>query len=374
MEDQSKNSPIGTYDIIQNDIDKRELTGRYYYRVYNPVSLKKIEVANDAQESLSDAIKKIYQKSGQIQGLSFFENDFDSKNKLMYKQEMMGIAETDKMQFDLSDVFGNKDLPYFIWLEELYNVQNDKAALTEKKILLAKVEIMDKKYPFRNVQIWEKTRIEKVSLRGYNPPAPENIHDLMNELEEYSSSVLEQEPIIKAGLISYQFLTIMPYEKNNEIWNSFLLNAYFREQKIGSDYYIPFARYFLEREEERKMVMIRVRGTGDIKLWLGFFVEIVLTAFERTNEMIMELSEIKRHVATSIQEEKSQAVLMDVVTYMEKNPIFAISDVGHELNISYNTAAKSVNILENENIVKEVSDKQRYRLYVYERYLQEILK
>ncbi len=54
--------------------------------------------------------------------------------------------------------------------------------------------------------------------------------------------------------------------------------------------------------------------------------------------------------------------------------VFVIHDIEQEFQIAYNTAAKSVAILEKHDLVKKISNKQRYRVYCYEHYLKEIIK
>ena len=54
--------------------------------------------------------------------------------------------------------------------------------------------------------------------------------------------------------------------------------------------------------------------------------------------------------------------------------MFIISDIEKKFEIAYNTAAKMVSILEKHGLVKEISKKQRYRIYCYEKYVEEILK
>lgn len=51
-----------------------------------------------------------------------------------------------------------------------------------------------------------------------------------------------------------------------------------------------------------------------------------------------------------------------------------VHDIEQEFHTAYNTVAKSVAILERNDLVREISSKQRYRVYCYEQYLKEIMK
>lgn len=143
---------------------------------------------------------------------------------------------------------------------------------------------------------------------------------------------------------------------------------------MGTGYYVPFARYLSEQDTERKYIMQQVRETGDYDVWIRFFLKILELAYMRTNQMLMQLEQIHKDTVCAISGEKQKAFLHDVIIFIEDNPIFGIGDIEKELHASYNTAAKSVAILENHGLVREMSHKQRYRIYSYEKYLQEILK
>lgn len=166
----------------------------------------------------------------------------------------------------------------------------------------------------------------------------------------------------------------MPYEEDNEIWISILLNSFFRKQGMGSNYYIPFARYFAEQDAERKMAMRHTRESGDYAIWVRFFIHVVEMAVAKMNQAIMQLEQIHKDTLASIEKEKQKILLQDVSAFMEENPVFVIHDIEQEFHTAYNTAAKLVAILEKHDLIKEISNKQRCRVYCYERYIREILR
>lgn len=63
---------------------------------------------------------------------------------------------------------------------------------------------------------------------------------------------------------------------------------------MGSDYYIPFARYFVEQDAERKSAMRQVRESGDYSKWISFFIRVVEMAVAKTNKAIMQLEQFIR--------------------------------------------------------------------------------
>lgn len=365
----------GRYEMICDERGIVNSDGRFCYRTYIPTPLTLIDYEQFATCELGSRLGFIYKEIGIQQGLAFHESNFSGKNRQFYKQEIIALLENQDNQISLTDIFSCQ-MPQNIWKYlSFYDCMENGNAPTVKKILFGKVQGKNQKFLFREKQIWEETRVKRVSIRGYNPPAPERVPELMLDLYNYNSSEnSEIDVIIKAGFLCYQFLTIMPYEENNEVWVSILLNSFFREQGIGTDYYVPFARYLLEKQDERKRVMQQVREKCNYDVWIRFFLKILKMSYVRTNQTVMQFEKIEKDAYSVISEEKTKAMLQDVIIFMENNPIFVIGDIEKNFHTAYNTAAKSVGILEKHGLVREMSNKQRYRIYTYEKYIQEILK
>ncbi|MCM1154328.1 MAG: Fic family protein [Roseburia sp.] len=282
--------------------------------------------------------------------------------------------ENNEIEVQLTDVFSLRLTDDVSAKMDLYECLENQQGHICNDIFSGNIKIKHKNAAFRQNQIWENAKFKKVSFSEYNPPTPEKVPELMKELEIYWNEEIKAEPVIKAGLFTYQFLTIMPYEENNEIWLSILLNSFFRRQGMGSDYYIPFARYFAEQNMERETAMRHTRESGDYVIWIHFFINVMEMAVAKTNQAIMQLEQIHKNTLASIEKEKQQLLLQEVSAFMEENPVFVIHDIEREFRTAYNTAAKSVAILEKHGVIKEISNKQRYRVYCYEKLIREILK
>lgn len=365
----------GRYEMICDERSSADSDSRFYYRAYIPAPLALTDYEQFITNESGNRLGSIYKEIGMQQGLAFHEDNFNGKNRQFYKQEIISFLGNQDEQITLADIFSNQmSEKIWKWLS-FYDCMENGNSLTIQNILLGKVQEKNQKFLFRKKQIWEETRIKRGSLGGDNPPAPERISELMLDLYNYKRSEDKKiDIIIKAGFICYQFLTIMPYEENNEVWVSILLNSFFREQGIGTGYYIPFARYFLEQQDERKRVMGQVRENCNYGVWIQFYLKILEKSYMRANQMVIQLEQIKKDAYSAISEEKTKMLLQDAIVFMEDNPVFVIGDIEKNLHTAYNTAAKSVGILEKHGLVREISNKQRYRIYAYEKYIQEILK
>ena len=375
MADRMEENKAGKYELVKNDAEKAKTEGgRLYYQTYIPANLKHVKVAEDVE---SAELKQIYQEIGKMQGLAFFERNLEGKNRKLCMQEVTAMLENEGNKPELPDRFSNQPVNEIKEKMKTYTFFDKENSLSVRKILQGRTQAGGRIYEYRNVQVWEDKEVKRVSLREHNPAAPKHIPELMKGLEEYSIRKDLPDPIIHAGLLCYQFLTIMPFEEDNELWAGLLINCFLREhlqqQGISTEYYIPFGRYLLDSEEERKEAMRQVRESGDYSIWLHYFIEMARRALERTNRMIMAVEQLHKESFSSIIKEKQRELLQDIIIYMEETPVFAVADIEEAFDIAYNTAAKMINILKKHDIVREISERQRYRIFCYESYVQEIL-
>lgn len=374
MADNMGGNRAGRYEVVRNQKGTADAGGRVYYQTYIPADLKWVDESSFVTDELHSRLNAIYREIGRQQGLCFYESDFKGKNMQLYKQELAAVLENKGASIELADIFGFHVKDEISSKLEFYNAMGDNGSFTCMDILMGMVQIQKKAYRFRKHQIWEESSVRRISLREHNPPVPERVIDLMMDLDDYRRKETKADAIVRAALLCYQFLTIMPYEEDNEIWAGILLNRFLREQGYDLNYYIPFTKYLLSQDEDRKNRMKQVRENEDYQGWIWFFLQVVEDALTQTNQTIMQLEQIHKDTLSVISGEKQKTLLKKILDYMEKYPIFIIGDIEKTFDVAYNTAAKAVLMLEKKGIVKEISHKQRYRIYSYDRYLKELLR
>lgn len=67
--------------------------------------------------------------------------------------------------------------------------------------------------------------------------------------------------------------------------------------------------------------------------------------------------------------EKSASVLNSLCDYLVQKPLVSIQEISDALQISYNTATKYVKMMEELEILKQINEQSRYRIFSYDKYL-----
>lgn len=203
------------------------------------------------------------------------------------------------------------------------------------------------------------------------PPPPEHVLDLMSDLEAFIHADTPEIPsLIKAGMVHVQFETIHPFLDGNGRLGRLLITFLLCTQGILKEPTLYLSLYFKTHRRHYYDLLQRVRERGDWETWLEFFLdgitETSLQAAEAARE-ILSLFEADRHRIESLGRPAASA--LRVHQLLQQKPIVGIPDAAQKLGISAPTIAKSIQHLERLGIIREITGKQRGRMFVYGDYL-----
>jgi Fic family protein len=203
------------------------------------------------------------------------------------------------------------------------------------------------------------------------PPPPDRVLDLMSELEAFIHADTPEIPaLVKAGLVHVQFETIHPFLDGNGRVGRLLITLLLCAQGILKEPVLYLSLYFKAHRRHYYDLLQQVRERGAWEDWIGFFLdgiaETSLQAAEAARE-ILGLFEADRERIESLGRPAASA--LRVHQLLQQKPIVGIPNATQRLGLSAPTIAKSIQHLEALGIVREITGKQRGRLFVYGGYL-----
>ena len=117
-------------------------------------------------------------------------------------------------------------------------------------------------------------------------------------------------------------------------------------------------------------LLMRVRQTGDWEAWIEFF----LTGVKETSEQAV--SAARRILALLDSDRKKIEALgrpaasaLRVFQHAQTSPILSIPATAQKLGISFPTVTSAINHLQKLGLLREITGRQRRRLFVYDAYL-----
>ncbi|AGA33914.1 filamentation induced by cAMP protein Fic [Thioalkalivibrio nitratireducens DSM 14787] len=203
------------------------------------------------------------------------------------------------------------------------------------------------------------------------PPPPDRVLDLMSDLEAFIHADTPEIPaLVKAGLVHVQFETIHPFLDGNGRVGRLLITLLLCAQGILQEPVLYLSLYFKAHRRQYYDLLQQVRERGAWEAWIEFFLdgiaETSLQAAEAARE-ILGLFEADRERIEGLGRPAASA--LRVHQLLQQKPLVGIPDAAQRLGLSAPTIAKSIQHLADLGIVREITGKQRGRLFVYGGYL-----
>jgi len=114
----------------------------------------------------------------------------------------------------------------------------------------------------------------------------------------------------------------------------------------------------------------RVRATGDWETWIEFFLTGVKETADQaasTARRILALFEEDHRKIEALG--RPAASVLRVFQHLQTNPILSITKAAEKLSVSFPTVAKSLEHLHRLGILREITGRQRDRVFIYDRYV-----
>ena len=224
---------------------------------------------------------------------------------------------------------------------------------------------------FRRSQNWIGGQGSTLRTARYIPPCPEDMDQAISDLEKYINSDDDNDLLVRAALLHYQFETIHPFLDGNGRVGRLLITLFLMENKVLSTPSL-YISYFLKKNRiEYYDRMTEVRSKGNYEQWVKFFLTAIYECSQDAIQTIDKLTALHEKNEKKVSGMKRAAKnTMSVFRYLEKNPIIDIGKTSESLDLSFNTVSSAINRLIDAGIIIQTENAARNRTFAYEEYLQ----
>lgn len=223
---------------------------------------------------------------------------------------------------------------------------------------------------FRTSQNWIGPAGCDLSEAVFVPPPPHEMEQAIGELETFIHINTPMPALIKIGLIHSQFETIHPFLDGNGRMGRLLITFFLYQQGVLKRPLLYLSSYFKQNRDEYYTRLQAVRDNGDWEQWLQFFATAVWHVSREaadTAHQILVMREQHRHV---IQERLAGSVNgLELLDHLYQMPYLTVDMAKTALNVSYPTANSLVTNLTELGLLREVTGRQRDRLFEYAQYV-----
>jgi Fic family protein len=230
----------------------------------------------------------------------------------------------------------------------------------------------DKKTPgeFRRSQNW---------IGGSNPgnarfvpPVHENVPELMGDLELFAHNPeLHLPPLIKAGIMHYQFETIHPYLDGNGRIGRLMIPLFLLSQGILKQPVLYLSDYLERHRDEYYDRLSRTRSENDLYGWLHFFLDGITETAKHGVETFDRILKFQDHWEKEIHSWKPQGTAgLVLFRHLFTHTWVNAQQVAEAAAVSLPTAYKLIERFLENKLLREITGAKRDRIFLFEPYLQ----
>lgn len=210
------------------------------------------------------------------------------------------------------------------------------------------------------------------SKARFVPPPPERLDECLGALEKFLHAEDDGLPVlIRAALAHVQFETIHPFLDGNGRVGRLLITLLLCADGVLKEPILYLSLWFKTRRDEYYDQLQYIRDTGDWEEWTNFFLRGVIETADQgvaTARRILDLFETDRSKVESMLGKAAPSALK-ILGHMQKKPVVSVKDLIGPLGLTVPTVNTALRNLEKAGIIREITGRQRDRLFAYKDYL-----
>lgn len=204
------------------------------------------------------------------------------------------------------------------------------------------------------------------------PPPPDRLAECMGDLEKFLHDQPERTSTLqKAALAHVQFETIHPFLDGNGRLGRLLTTLLLVSEGVLREPLLYLSLYLKTHRDTYYDLLQRVRTEGDWEAWLEFFVRGVRQTADQAVSSAQDLGRLFQEDRDRLKElGRVTGSALQVHFVLQQHPIQTVNSAKERTGLSIPTVTAVMKSLEGVGIVRELTGKQRNRVFGYDRYLQ----
>ncbi len=202
------------------------------------------------------------------------------------------------------------------------------------------------------------------------PPPNTAVPDCMGALEHFLHDESDGLPVlVRAGLAHVQFETIHPFLDGNGRVGRLLVTLLLCNAGVLRQPLLYLSLYLKQNRDEYYRLLDYVRRTGDWETWLEFFLEGVRLTAEGAVSTANRLRRMFERDRRKVQEGQRTASVLKVYEALKARLVVSLSGASSITGLAFPTVSRTMDLLVDYGVAREVTGRSRNRLFVYDEYL-----
>lgn len=201
------------------------------------------------------------------------------------------------------------------------------------------------------------------------PPPPEEMQEALNRFELYIYEDDSLPPLVRCGLLHYQFETIHPFNDGNGRVGRLLVTLYLVWKGILDEPMLYLSAYLKAHQQEYYDRLTQVRVDGNFEAWTRFFLEGVVEVSRMVLDTTRRIQALERNDVDRLVEAGEGTHGLKLLRGLMKQPVVMANDVAKIAGVSYTKANEMIATCERLGLLQQISKGKRNRKFMYQEYV-----
>jgi Fic family protein len=194
----------------------------------------------------------------------------------------------------------------------------------------------------------------------YIPPEPQYIDDLMDNLLKIINDPIawKVDPLIKMSVLHYQFESIHPFYEGNGRTGRILNILYLINEGL-LDMPVLYLSRFINKNKDRYYALLQgIREQNAWEQWVLYILEGVTETAKITCHMVTAIRDAMQKYKYIIRKNHPKVYSQDLINNLFYFPYTKIEFLQKDLKVSYLTARKYLEMLDDDGLLKKTTIKR----------------
>ena len=217
---------------------------------------------------------------------------------------------------------------------------------------------------FRRTQNWIGPAGSTLETAPYVPPPVEEMMKALDELERFIHASTELPPLVRIGLIHYQFEAIHPFLDGNGRVGRLLIMLLLFQWGLLSQPLLYLSSYIEKHRSQYYERLLAVSQRGQWNEWLTFFLMGIRDQSREALQRVQSLQALREKYYQEFAGKRDSARLNKLVDFLIGHPIVTIRQAAEGLQVAdYKIAQRYIVKLQEAGMLREVTGKSRNRIF-----------
>jgi Fic family protein len=179
--------------------------------------------------------------------------------------------------------------------------------------------------------------------------------------------------LLNAIMAHLQFEMIYPFVEGNTLTGFIFFSLVLMKYQLLPAALAPIHHCVSLLKTEYYQKLDNVIQNSDINGWLEFYLNILLDVCAKTLETLHQIKTTHEHICKIIKEDeqffKMRTTALDVLNSLFLEPIIGINNLKDRIGKTYNATHNALQPFIELNIVNNITDQRRNKLYLFKEYL-----